>query len=134
MSRYSETDTSSQAADWLMGTARRKPEALLLLAAGCCLLMRSGGSSSARAASHSRYGEDPRRIVSATSHSPVGLRQTSGALHRMFARGYHAPRTAPPITLRRSRIGSRIPRVLMPSRSPSSPTIRAAMCPSVRRA
>ncbi len=65
MSRYSETDTSSQAADWLMGTARRKPEALLLLAAGCCLLMRSGGSSSARAASHSRYGED-------ASHSRYG--------------------------------------------------------------
>jgi hypothetical protein len=65
MSRYSETDTYSQATDWLMGTARRKPEALLLLAAGCCLLMRSGGNSSAMAASHSRYGED-------ASHSRYG--------------------------------------------------------------
>jgi hypothetical protein len=56
MSRYSETDTYSQAADWLMGTARRHPEALLLLAAGCCLLMRSGSSAS-RAASHTRYDD-----------------------------------------------------------------------------
>jgi hypothetical protein len=57
MSRYSETDTYSQAGDWLMGTARRNPEALLLLAAGCCLLMRSGGNVSPRAASDSRRRE-----------------------------------------------------------------------------
>jgi len=54
MSRYSETDTTSQAGDWLIGTARRHPEALLLLAAGACLLMRSGGNGSARPAIHSR--------------------------------------------------------------------------------
>jgi hypothetical protein len=48
MSRYSERDTTSQAADWLMGTARRNPEALLMLAAGACLLMRGGGSTPAR--------------------------------------------------------------------------------------
>jgi hypothetical protein len=54
MSRYSETDTTSQAGDWLMGTARRNPEALLLLAAGACLLMRSGGSASARMAPRTR--------------------------------------------------------------------------------
>jgi hypothetical protein len=72
MSRYSETDTYSQAADWLMGTARRKPEALLLLAAGCCLLMRSGGNSSAKAASHSRYGEDSERYQSQPSPSDIG--------------------------------------------------------------
>jgi hypothetical protein len=71
MSRYSETDTFSQAGDWLMGRARRNPEALLLLAAGCCLLMRSGGNLSSRAASHSRPGEhsegyqsEPRRAPS----------------------------------------------------------------------
>ena len=46
MSRYSDNDTYSQAGDWLLGTARRHPEALLLLAAGCCLMMRSGSSSS----------------------------------------------------------------------------------------
>jgi cell division septum initiation protein DivIVA len=70
MSRYSETDTYSQAADWLMGTARRKPEALLLLAAGCCLLMRSGGNSSSRADSHSRHGEDSERYQSEPSRAP----------------------------------------------------------------
>jgi hypothetical protein len=56
MSRHSNTDTYSQAGDWLAGAARRNPEALLLLAAGCCLLMRSRGSSSSRAASPGRYG------------------------------------------------------------------------------
>jgi ElaB/YqjD/DUF883 family membrane-anchored ribosome-binding protein len=38
------TDFYSQAADWVVNTAKRKPEALLLLAAGCALMMRSGGS------------------------------------------------------------------------------------------
>jgi ElaB/YqjD/DUF883 family membrane-anchored ribosome-binding protein len=45
------TDFYSQAADWVVNTARRKPEALLLVAAGCALMMRSGGgftSSSSR--------------------------------------------------------------------------------------
>src|SRR6266542_4219852 len=85
MSRYSETDTYSQATDWLMGTARRKPEALLLLAAGCCLLMRSGGNSSARAASHrygedashSRYGEDSERYQSQSSRTPSDIGRAS---------------------------------------------------------
>jgi hypothetical protein len=57
MSRYSDNDTYSQAGDWLLGTARRHPEALLLLAAGCCLMMRSGSSSS-RAASRSHFDRD----------------------------------------------------------------------------
>jgi hypothetical protein len=57
MSRYSTTDATSQAGDWLAGAARRNPEALLLLAAGCCLLMRSRGSSSSRVPSRNRYGE-----------------------------------------------------------------------------
>jgi hypothetical protein len=57
MSRYSTTDATSQAGDWLAGAARRNPEALLLLAAGCCLLMRSRGSSSSRLPSRNRYGE-----------------------------------------------------------------------------
>ena len=77
MSRYSETDTYSQAADWLMGTARRKPEALLLLAAGCCLLIRSGGNSSAKAASHSRYGEDRERYQSQPSRTPSDIGRAS---------------------------------------------------------
>ena len=77
MSRYSETDTYSQAADWLTGTARRKPEALLLLAAGCCLLIRSGGNSSAKAASHSRYGEDSERYQSQPSRTPSDIGRAS---------------------------------------------------------
>jgi hypothetical protein len=56
MSYYSDTDSYSQAGSWLLGTARRNPEALLLLAAGCCLLMRSGSSAS-RIASRTRYDE-----------------------------------------------------------------------------
>lgn len=40
----SANDTYGQAADWLMSTARRNPEALLVLAAGCALLMRSKSS------------------------------------------------------------------------------------------
>jgi len=40
-SDYSQTTT-----DWLLGAARRKPEALLLLAAGCALLMRGRGTGS----------------------------------------------------------------------------------------
>ena len=36
-------DFYSQTADWVVNTARRKPEALLLVAAGVALMMRSGG-------------------------------------------------------------------------------------------
>ena len=70
MSRYSETDTYSQAGDWLMGRARRNPEALLLLAAGCCLLMRSGGTLSSRGASHSRPGEHSEGYQSEPRRAP----------------------------------------------------------------
>jgi hypothetical protein len=38
-------EQGSHAADWLIDTARRKPEALLLLAAGCALLARAGRSN-----------------------------------------------------------------------------------------
>jgi hypothetical protein len=73
MSRHSNTDTYSQAGDWLAGAARRNPEALLLLAAGCCLLMRSRGSSSSRAASPGRYGGMEQ------GHQSVSDRLSSGA-------------------------------------------------------
>jgi hypothetical protein len=63
MSRYLDRDTYSQAGDWLLGTARRNPEALLLFAAGCCLLMRGGASSSSRRAS---YGADENRSASSS--------------------------------------------------------------------
>jgi hypothetical protein len=38
-------DGYGRAGDWLIGTAKRHPEALLVLAAGCALLMRGGGGS-----------------------------------------------------------------------------------------
>jgi hypothetical protein len=73
MNRYPQTDYSTEAGEWLMGTIRRNPEGLLLLAAGCALLMRSGGSGSARRASESRSfePESPRRA--ATSNFGDGI-------------------------------------------------------------
>jgi ElaB/YqjD/DUF883 family membrane-anchored ribosome-binding protein len=51
------TDFYSQAADWVVNTARRKPEALLLLAAGCALIMRGGtGGASWSSRSSDVYG------------------------------------------------------------------------------
>ena len=38
-------DVYGRAGHWLIGTAKRHPEALLVLAAGCALLMRGGGGS-----------------------------------------------------------------------------------------
>jgi hypothetical protein len=58
MSSYSDGYTSSQAGDWLLGTARRNPEALLLLAAGCALLMRNRAGSLAKPERQSHYGRD----------------------------------------------------------------------------
>ena len=45
MNSYPGTNTFSQAGEWLLGAARRNPEALLLLGAGCALLMRTGGGT-----------------------------------------------------------------------------------------
>jgi hypothetical protein len=51
-------DVYGRAGDWLIGTAKRHPEALLVLAAGCALLMRGrGGSSQGR---HESAGSDER--------------------------------------------------------------------------
>jgi hypothetical protein len=86
MSRYSDTDTYSQAGDWLMGTARRNPEALLLLAAGCCLLMRSGGNLSSSAASHSRHGEDSERYQSGPSRAPSDIGRASSNVRSGLSR------------------------------------------------
>jgi hypothetical protein len=47
---YQQSDVYTRAGDWLVSTARRKPEALLLMAAGCALLMRSGRRSPTRSA------------------------------------------------------------------------------------
>jgi gas vesicle protein len=70
----SDTDSYAQASDWVMGTARRNPEALLLLAAGCALLMRSGRGSSRRAATPARY---PDRDYSPVSRGYSPASETS---------------------------------------------------------
>jgi hypothetical protein len=72
MNRHSDSDTYSQASEWLVGTARRNPEALLLLAAGCALLMRSGrGGSRSKPAIPDR--EHDRSYAAAAR--PSGVRQ-----------------------------------------------------------
>jgi ElaB/YqjD/DUF883 family membrane-anchored ribosome-binding protein len=50
-------DFFSQAADWVVDTARRKPEALLLLAAGCALMMRGTGGSTTSWSTRSDYSD-----------------------------------------------------------------------------
>ncbi len=42
MNRSQFVDAYGQPVDWLIGTAKRNPEAFLVLAAGACLLMRGG--------------------------------------------------------------------------------------------
>lgn len=62
------SDTYTQAADWLMGTAKRNPEALLVLAAGVALLMRKGAKAAGATAAVANYSNDfsrgPREVVS----------------------------------------------------------------------
>jgi hypothetical protein len=52
MTRYMDSDRYGRTGDWLIGTAKRNPEALLVLAAGAALLLRSKGS---RGSSPRRY-------------------------------------------------------------------------------
>ena len=72
-----QDNTYSQTGDWLMGTARRNPEALLLLAAGCVLLMRGGGSSPSRTAVHNRYSNDGQGMHGQGFQSSDTFRQSS---------------------------------------------------------
>jgi|SRR5579864_3904936 len=51
-------DAYTHASQWLIGTAKRNPEALLVLAAGCALMMRGGSSSSDRGSSAVGYDRD----------------------------------------------------------------------------
>jgi X-X-X-Leu-X-X-Gly heptad repeat protein len=53
----SERDTYGQAGDWLIGAAKRNPEALLVLAAGCALFLR-GRNAPAQASSSGSYYDD----------------------------------------------------------------------------
>jgi len=58
------------AGHWLIGTAKRNPEALLVLAAGCALLMRGGAGPSQAASiqnSSGRAGSDGRWATEKTS-------------------------------------------------------------------
>ena len=81
MNRHSQADAYSQASDWLMGAARRNPEALLLLAAGCVLLMR-GGERPSRAAARDRFDDRHQpdaRFHDGSSRQQSGMRE--GAAH-----------------------------------------------------
>jgi hypothetical protein len=67
-------DVYGRAGDWLIGTAKRHPEALLVLAAGCALLMRGGGGSSKGAPtqrSNDSAGPDRRWQVSRATEEIV---------------------------------------------------------------
>ena len=61
-------DVYRRAGDWLIGTAKRQPEAILVLAAGCALLMRGGGGYSQGASNNDESaGPDKRWQVSRTT-------------------------------------------------------------------
>ena len=77
MNRYMDTDRYSRAGDWLIGTAKRNPEALLVLAAGCALLLRSGKNSRG---SHLRRRRGARLAgASSASGTRVGGREIGRA-------------------------------------------------------
>ena len=57
MNRTPDIDAYAHASRWLVGTAKRNPEALLVLAAGCALLMRGGGSSSSQPSAPADRGD-----------------------------------------------------------------------------
>ena len=89
MTDYSATQTYTQAGDWLLGTARRNPEALLLVAAGCCLLMR-GASSSSRNSARVRNSEyQQNRDIYRTGSSYQHQQGTEFNLRR--AKSFHRP-------------------------------------------
>ena len=54
MNRNQFVDSHGQPVDWLIGTAKRNPEAFLVLAAGAALLMRGGGATQSRAPDYRR--------------------------------------------------------------------------------
>jgi ElaB/YqjD/DUF883 family membrane-anchored ribosome-binding protein len=67
-----QTDIYSHAADWLVGAARRKPEALLLFAAGCALMMRGTGKSPASRQPGDVYGQASWRNQASPSMPAAG--------------------------------------------------------------
>jgi len=69
-------DVYGRAGQWLIGTAKRNPEALLVLAAGCALLMRSRGGFSPDASTqrgNESGGVDGRWQVSQTTEKASGV-------------------------------------------------------------
>jgi len=80
MNRNIGSDAYAQASHWLIGTAKRHPEALLVLAAGCALLMRGGGISSSRLSSAAGYTKDHYGIPEQGARTPEGAsRAVEGA-------------------------------------------------------
>jgi hypothetical protein len=80
MSKYSGSGTYSEPAEWLLGTARRNPEALLLVGAGLCLLMRgaSWGSERARVGAAYRQERDSYQpTASLQTHQASGSQSTT---------------------------------------------------------
>jgi ElaB/YqjD/DUF883 family membrane-anchored ribosome-binding protein len=67
-------DFYSQTADWVVNTARRKPEALLLVAAGVALMMRSGsGFTSSWSRTGDTYGRASWQDETMTSGARAGV-------------------------------------------------------------
>src|ERR1700737_1744398 len=86
MSRYGEPDMYTQAGDWLVNTARRKPEAVLLLAAGCALLMRNGRGAAASDRDHHfvpRYAGDSLGQQGRAAGTPPRSAGVGGAVNQV---------------------------------------------------
>ncbi len=78
-----QTAFYSQAADWVVDAARRKPEALLLMAAGCALLMRGTGMAKASSSPGDVYGRAPWQEDRGTSAREAAYRSAEGATDYM---------------------------------------------------
>jgi ElaB/YqjD/DUF883 family membrane-anchored ribosome-binding protein len=81
-------DFYSQAADWVVTTARRRPEALLLIAAGAALMMRGTGGTATSTRSGETYGraswqdEATRWQDEATRGTREGVNRTAEGVSR----------------------------------------------------
>lgn len=77
---YHQPDVYARTGQWIVDTARRRPEALLLMAAGCALLLRSGSrpaGSVATGMARSDQSRDP-----TPSRLRGGLDQAAGTVSR----------------------------------------------------
>jgi len=79
----SEHDTYGQAGDWLIGAAKRNPEALLVLAAGAALFLRGRNGQASPSRSHGAQTSPSRSYYDdEASRQPTSSR-ASGALSRV---------------------------------------------------